>query len=82
MLAGHVLADCKSLCRLKSSVSQLRVSQAQRKRAAGSDVKLVLAGCVAQQEGAALLRRVPELDLVMGPQHANQCVLCTDWCLS
>ena len=33
---------------------------------------LVVAGCVAQQEGDALLRRVPELDLVMGPQHANQ----------
>ena len=36
------------------------------------DVKLVLAGCVASQEGAALLRRIPELDLVMGPHHANQ----------
>ncbi|WP_390883422.1 MiaB/RimO family radical SAM methylthiotransferase [Kovacikia minuta] len=27
---------------------------------------------MAQQEGAQLLRRVPELDLVMGPQHANR----------
>jgi predicted nucleic acid-binding protein len=27
---------------------------------------------VAQQEGESLLRRVPELDLVMGPQHANR----------
>ncbi|MBW4575786.1 MAG: tRNA (N6-isopentenyl adenosine(37)-C2)-methylthiotransferase MiaB [Aphanothece sp. CMT-3BRIN-NPC111] len=35
------------------------------------DLTLVVAGCVAQQEGEALLRRVPELDLVMGPQHAN-----------
>lgn len=33
---------------------------------------LIVAGCVAQQEGEALLRRVPELDLVMGPQHANR----------
>ena len=37
------------------------------------DLKLVLAGCVASQEGAALLRRIPELDLVMGPHHANRC---------
>ena len=36
------------------------------------EVKLVLAGCVASQEGEALLRRIPELDLVMGPHHANQ----------
>ena len=36
------------------------------------DLKIVVAGCVAAQEGAALLRRVPELDLVMGPHHANR----------
>lgn len=36
------------------------------------DLTLIVAGCVAQQEGEQLLRRVPELDLVMGPQHANQ----------
>ena len=45
--------------------------QALRKRA-NPHLTLVLAGCVAQQEGEALLRRVPELDLVMGPQHANR----------
>ncbi len=45
--------------------------QAQRKRA-NPALTLVVAGCVAQQEGEALLRRVPELDLVMGPQHANR----------
>jgi len=45
--------------------------QAQRKRANPS-LTLVVAGCVAQQEGESLLRRVPELDLVMGPQHANR----------
>lgn len=45
--------------------------QAKRKQ---NDPNLILAvaGCVAQQEGEALLRRVPELDLVMGPQHANR----------
>ena len=45
--------------------------QAQRKRT-HPHLTLVVAGCVAQQEGEALLRRVPELDLVMGPQHANR----------
>ncbi|MFQ3680279.1 MAG: MiaB/RimO family radical SAM methylthiotransferase, partial [Pseudanabaenaceae cyanobacterium] len=45
--------------------------QAERKRR-DPDLTLVVAGCVAQQEGASLLRRVPELDLVMGPQHANR----------
>jgi len=45
--------------------------QAKRKHEQ-PNLTLVVAGCVAQQEGEALLRRVPELDLVMGPQHANR----------
>ncbi|MBE9125242.1 MULTISPECIES: tRNA (N6-isopentenyl adenosine(37)-C2)-methylthiotransferase MiaB [unclassified Coleofasciculus] len=45
--------------------------QAKRKHEE-PNLTLVVAGCVAQQEGEALLRRVPELDLVMGPQHANR----------
>jgi tRNA-2-methylthio-N6-dimethylallyladenosine synthase len=45
--------------------------QAKRKQHQ-PELTLVVAGCVAQQEGEQLLRRVPELDLVMGPQHANR----------
>ncbi|MBD2004063.1 MULTISPECIES: tRNA (N6-isopentenyl adenosine(37)-C2)-methylthiotransferase MiaB [Cyanophyceae] len=45
--------------------------QAKRKQEQ-PDLTLIVAGCVAQQEGEQLLRRVPELDLVMGPQHANR----------
>lgn len=45
--------------------------QAKRKKTE-PNLTLIVAGCVAQQEGEKLLRRVPELDLVMGPQHANQ----------
>ena len=45
--------------------------QAKRKHKQ-PDLTLIVAGCVAQQEGEKLLRRVPELDLIMGPQHANR----------
>ena len=44
--------------------------QAKRKHKI-PELKLVIAGCLAQQEGESLLRKVPELDLVMGPQHVN-----------
>ncbi len=47
--------------------------QAKRKRQHMGDLKIVVAGCVAAQEGQELLRRVPEVDLVMGPHHANRC---------
>ena len=43
----------------------------KRKRE-GDNVTIVVAGCVAQQEGLQLLRRSPEIDLVMGPQYANR----------
>lgn len=45
--------------------------QVNRKREK-PDLTLIVTGCVAQQEGEQLLRRVPELDLVMGPQHTNR----------
>jgi len=46
--------------------------QAKRKRQHMGELKIVVAGCVAAQEGQAILRRVPEVDLVMGPHHANR----------
>ena len=62
-------------CTIRDSAEQKVYSylgrQAQRKRL-NPNLTLVVAGCVAQQEGESLLRRVPELDLVMGPQHANR----------
>ena len=62
-------------CTIRDSAEQKVYSylgrQAQRKRI-NPNLTLVVAGCVAQQEGESLLRRVPELDLVMGPQHANR----------
>ena len=35
----------------------------------GEKLALVVTGCVAQQEGEELLRRVPEIDVVLGPQY-------------
>jgi tRNA-2-methylthio-N6-dimethylallyladenosine synthase len=39
------------------------------KKRQGHDLALIVTGCVAQQEGEALLRRVPEIDVVLGPQY-------------
>jgi len=62
-------------CTIRDNAEQKLYSylgrQALRKHQ-NPNLTLVVAGCVAQQEGEALLRRVPELDLVMGPQHANR----------
>lgn len=39
------------------------------KKREGKELALIVTGCVAQQEGEALLRRVPEVDVVLGPQY-------------
>jgi len=44
---------------------------ALRKRR-GDDVSIVVAGCVAQQEGVSIVKWFPEVDIVMGPQYANR----------
>lgn len=44
---------------------------ALRKRS-GEDLSIIVAGCVAQQEGEDLVRRFPEVDVVMGPQYTNR----------
>ena len=63
-----ILSSCLACLQVYSALGR----QAKRKRQHFNDVKIVVAGCVAQQEGKQLLRRVPEVDVVMGPQHANQ----------
>lgn len=80
---GYEEADCPeaasvilyNTCTIRDNAEQKVYSylgrQAKRKHQE-PHLTLVVAGCVAQQEGEALLRRVPELDLVMGPQHANR----------
>ncbi len=47
---------------------QLKVARA----AAGSETVIVVAGCVAQAEGAEIVRRAPVVDLVIGPQSYHR----------
>lgn len=66
-----VLNTCSIREHAESKVYSYLGPYAKRKRE-GEDIAIVVAGCVAQQESEALLRRVPEVDLVMGPQYANR----------
>jgi len=50
-----------------------RVREVKEGRAAqGRETKLVVAGCVAQAEGAEILRRQPAVDVVVGPQNYHR----------
>ena len=54
-----------------SELGRLRVLREER-REAGSDLMIGVAGCVAQAEGEEIVRRVPDVDLVFGPQSYHR----------
>ncbi|GMH41921.1 hypothetical protein BSKO_09840 [Bryopsis sp. KO-2023] len=67
-----VYNTCSIRDKAEQKVYSVLGRQAKRKREKMGDLKIVVAGCVASQEGNALLRRCPEVDLVMGPHYANR----------
>jgi tRNA-2-methylthio-N6-dimethylallyladenosine synthase len=50
-----------------AELGRLRVHR-QARAADGGDMIIAVAGCVAQAEGAEILRRAPHVDVVLGPQ--------------
>ena len=54
-----------------SELGKLRELKEERARA-GRRMMLVVAGCVAQAEGAEILRRQPAVDIVVGPQSYHR----------
>jgi tRNA-2-methylthio-N6-dimethylallyladenosine synthase len=54
-----------------SELGKTRELKALR-QAAGLDAMIVVAGCVAQAEGAEIIRRQPAVDLVLGPQNYHR----------
>ena len=66
-----VLNTCSIREHAQAKVYSYLGPHAQRKQR-GEDMAIIVAGCVAQQEGEELMRKVPEIDMVMGPQYANR----------
>jgi tRNA-2-methylthio-N6-dimethylallyladenosine synthase len=61
----------KATEKVYSELGQIKLMKAD-KAAAGGTMTLVVAGCVAQAEGAEIMRRQPAVDLVVGPQAYHQ----------
>jgi tRNA-2-methylthio-N6-dimethylallyladenosine synthase len=57
--------------KIYSELGKLRELKEERKRA-GRRTTIVVAGCVAQAEGAEILRRQPAVDVVVGPQSYHR----------
>ena len=51
-----------------SELGRLRKIKAARQHEQGRDMVIVVAGCVAQAEGAEIARRAPWVDVIVGPQ--------------
>ncbi|KQO72905.1 (dimethylallyl)adenosine tRNA methylthiotransferase [Methylobacterium sp. Leaf102] len=61
----------KAADKVYSELGRLRVLKTER-AAAGHDTRIVVAGCVAQAEGAEILSRAPSVDVVVGPQNYHR----------
>lgn len=62
-------------CHIREKASEKLFSDLGRLRplkAAKPDMKITVAGCVAQAEGAEILRRAPQVDVVVGPQSYHR----------
>ena len=57
----------KAAEKVYSEIGRLRALK-ERARARGRDMRIAVAGCVAQAEGKEILARAPAVDLVVGPQ--------------
>ena len=61
----------KAAEKVYSELGRVRRLKEERARA-GADTKVVVAGCVAQAEGAEILRRSSAVDVVVGPQSYHR----------
>lgn len=61
----------KAAEKIYSELGRLRLLR-DRRRAAGLDTTIAVAGCVAQAEGAEIIERAPVVDLVVGPQSYHR----------
>ncbi len=61
----------KAAEKIFSELGKVRVVKRAR-RAAGLTAKIVVAGCVAQAEGAEIIRRQSAVDIVVGPQNYHR----------
>ncbi len=61
----------KAAEKVYSELGRLNVLRRAR-RAAGADMILAVAGCVAQAEGELLAERAPQVDIVVGPQSYHR----------
>ncbi|MBX2806805.1 MAG: tRNA (N6-isopentenyl adenosine(37)-C2)-methylthiotransferase MiaB [Hyphomicrobiales bacterium] len=61
----------KAAEKIYSELGRLRLLQNER-RANGANMKIAVAGCVAQAEGEEIIRRAPVVDLVVGPQNYHR----------
>jgi tRNA-2-methylthio-N6-dimethylallyladenosine synthase len=61
----------KAAEKVYSEVGRLRVLK-ERAHAEGRELKIAVAGCVAQAEGEEIVRRAPAVDVVVGPQSYHR----------
>jgi tRNA-2-methylthio-N6-dimethylallyladenosine synthase len=66
-----ILNTCSIRAKAEQKVMSL-LGYLRKNKQRNPDLKICVAGCVAQQEGKALIERMPHVNLVVGTQHIHQ----------
>ncbi|PKN11010.1 MAG: 30S ribosomal protein S12 methylthiotransferase RimO, partial [Deltaproteobacteria bacterium HGW-Deltaproteobacteria-5] len=59
-----IINTCGFILPAKEEALEIILTLAEEKRKSGRDLKLIVAGCLAQRYGKELLAEIPEVDLV------------------
>ncbi len=62
----------KAAEKVYSELGRLRQLKTRRFKNTGRDMAIAVAGCVAQAEGEAMLKRAPVIDFIFGPQSIHR----------
>ena len=62
----------KATEKVYSELGQIKLMKQEKAASGAGEMTIAVAGCVAQAEGAEIMRRQPAVDLVVGPQAYHQ----------
>ena len=69
-----VINTCGFIMPAKEEALEIILTLAQEKTKSGRDLKLIVAGCLAQRYGKELLEEIPEVDMVIGTGEVGRIV--------
>ena len=69
-----VINTCGFILPAKEEALEIILTLAEEKKESGRELKLIVAGCLAQRYGKEMLAEIPEVDLVIGTGEVGRII--------